>query len=241
MKINDVEKEILALDHELEERNIVLMPDLTQIQVFKENPTSIQEFIPYIQNSIDYTMDLASALKKFLYSPFLFFTDLIRKNNLVKKTSKNTIETDNNYSSSLTRTSVKKIKSNDEIFSSILTMVEDNADTETFAERVKALSFHKYNTTKEFSAKANIDYSHLNKLINGKLRENAVISRDLAIKICLALELDLLESNELLSLAGYILCGNTSRDRVLSLCVMHKVGVITTNMILDKRGLPILK
>jgi hypothetical protein len=240
MQINDVEKKILALDHELEERNIVLVPDLTQIQVFKENPKSIQEYIPYIQNSIDYTMDLASALKKFLFSPFLFISDLIRKNNFIKKTSKDTIETDN-YSNALTTTSIKKIKSNDEIFSSILTMVEDNADTETFAERVKTLSFQKYNTTKEFSEKANIDYSHLNKLINGKLRENAVISRDLAVKICLALELDLLESNELLSLAGYILCGNTSRDRVLSLCVMHKVGVITTNIILDKRRLPILK
>ncbi|MEH7123715.1 hypothetical protein V7127_10705 [Bacillus sp. JJ1773] len=240
MKINDVEKKILALDQSLEERNIVLVPDLTQIQVFKENPKSLQEYIPYIQSSIDYTTDLASALKKFLYSPFLFITELVRKINFIKKTPGNVIEMDN-YPTPFSLTSVKTIKSNDEIFNSILTMVEDNADSETFAQRVKTLSFQKYKTTKEFSESANVDYSHLNKLINGKLRENAVISRDLAIKICLALELDLLDCNELLSLAGYILCGNTRRDRVLSLCVMHKVGVTTANIILEKRGLPILK
>jgi hypothetical protein len=240
MKINDVEKKILALDRSLEERNIVLVPDLTQIQVFKENPKTLQEYIPYIQSSIDYTRDLTGALRKFLYSPFLFITELVRKIKFIKTTSENIIEMENK-SNLLTSTSIKTIKSNDEIFSSILTMVEDNADTETFAQRVKNLSFQKYKTTKDFSQSANIDYSHLNKLINGKLRENAVISRDLAVKICLALELDLLESNELLSLAGYILCGNTTRDRVLSLCVMHKVGVMTTNILLDKRGLPILK
>jgi hypothetical protein len=240
MKINDVEKKILALDHALEERNIVLVPDLAQIQVFKDNPKSLQEYIPYIQSSIDFTTDFASALKKFLYSPFLFISELVRKINFIKKTPENVTQVEN-YPNPLISTSVKSIKMNDEIFSSILTMVEDHIDTETFAQRVKNLSFQKYKTTKEFSDSANIDYSHLNKLINGKLRENAVISRDLAIKICLALELDLLDSNELLSLAGYILCGNTRRDRVLSLCVMHKVGVITTNIILDKRGLPILK
>jgi DNA-binding Xre family transcriptional regulator len=240
MKMNDVEKKILALDRSLEERNIVLVPDLNQIQVFKENPKSLQEYIPYIQSNIDFTSDLAGTLKKFLYSPFLFITELIRKINFIKKTSENVIEVDSN-SNILAPTSVKAVKSNDEIFSSILTMVEDHADTETFAQRVKKLSFQKYKTTKEFSESANIDYSHLNKLINGKLRENAVISRDLAIKICLALELDLLDSNELLSLAGYILCGNTSRDRMLSLCIMHKTGVTQANIILEKRGLPILK
>jgi hypothetical protein len=126
---------------------------------------------------------------------------LVRKIKFIKKTSENVIEMDNSPTL-LSMTSVKTIKSNDEIFNSILQMVEDNADSETFAQRVKTMSFQKYKTTKEFSESENIDYSHLNKLINGKLRENAVISRDLAIKICLALELDLLDCNKLFPWQG---------------------------------------
>lgn len=241
MKITDVEKKILALDRALEERSIILVPDLTQIQVFKDNPKTLQEYIPYIQSSIDYTRDLTGAFKKFLYSPFLFISEIIRKIQFRKTTSSENVIDIGKVSNTSPSNFVKSIKSDDEVFTSILTMVEEHANTETFSQRVKVLSFQKFKTTKDFSELASIDYSHLNKLLNGKLRDNAVISRDLTIKICLALELDLLEANELLSLAGYILCGNTSRDRVLSLCVMQKTGVTTANIILEKRGLPLLK
>lgn len=241
MNSSDLDKSIELAETLLEQKNILYMPDITRLKLYKEHPERFEGLMPYINGNIEFSIGLVSLFPKLLFTPFLLASKILRKFLALKRDK--TLPPSGQDLSSLVISSgmatnviaAPSRETNDSILEAILDIAQEEADTVTFGEKVRDLSYSKFETNKRFAEMADIDYAYLNKLINGKLRPNATISRDLAIKICLALELDLLEANELLSLAGYILCGSTKRDRILSICVQQKAGVIATNEVLLKR------
>lgn len=122
-------------------------------------------------------------------------------------------------------------------------ILKENEETLSFIDELKVhvnLALQSI-SLKKLSDNVQIDYSYLNKLLNNKLPDNTVISRDLIVKFGLALQLDFIETNKLLAKSGYILCGQNVRDIILGLCLDHRVGIIDTNILLEQRGLRMLK
>lgn len=93
----------------------------------------------------------------------------------------------------------------------------------------------------EIAKRADLDYSTLNKFLNKKRPENAAITKEYLLRICIALELNLSETNNVISHAGYFLSGKDRRDIVISVCIENKAGLVLINQILYEKGFKILK
>ncbi len=108
-------------------------------------------------------------------------------------------------------------------------------------QKLNQIIFEKDLKLVEVADRSDIDYSYLNKFLNKKFdNNNKTITKSFLLRLCLALELDLNDTNDLICRAGYFLCGQDKRDIVISICIDNKAGLILTNQILDEKGFKIL-
>ncbi|HZG85611.1 hypothetical protein [Paenibacillus sp.] len=230
---------ILMTEQFLSTQKTMLMPDVRELQVYKEHRHRFESVLPYLELDIRSSLAIKNALSKIAFQPFTFAIQLVKTLSQALLAGKRGGTPPGLNGAGAAVGAVAAIDKHAMVYK-IQEMLREEATHASFAQELNRIAFAKVSTVKELSERSNIEYSYLNKLLNNKLRPNATISRDLTIKLCLALELDLLEANELMSRAGYILCGNTERDRLLSLCVQEKTGVMTANEILEARQLPLL-
>lgn len=101
----------------------------------------------------------------------------------------------------------------------------------------KQIAFRSDLSQREICARAAIDEAYLSKLLNGKYDK---FTKDKLIRLCLALDLNLKDTNNILSKAGYILIGNNKRDVIISICVDSKQGLVMTNELLYQYNQPLL-
>jgi transcriptional regulator with XRE-family HTH domain len=94
-------------------------------------------------------------------------------------------------------------------------------------------------TQKELSERANVSYTTLNKVLNKKKNIDN-ISLNYILKLCLAMNLDIDETQKLLLFSGYVLTGKDDREIYLRLAIKNKLGVVKTNLYLDENNLQLL-
>lgn len=137
--------------------------------------------------------------------------------------------------------SQKEIKLNkDKLISDIESMLQSKADEFDFIKELNKIIYTKNYSIAELAKRANADYKYLNELVNRKKPKDAIIGRDFVLKLCLALELKLDETNYLISLLGYIICGRNPRDIIISVCIESQAGLQETNLILYEKGFKLL-
>lgn len=221
---DEVKKKIDVAMRLYEDEDMIYIGNLGKISALKE--------VNYLTNKLQIDMKATRTFDRIVKrpyrdNPFSYIIQLIQKIiNLVLKNDKN----------------IRYRKSEKEkILSDIETLLRSKSDINDFSAELNRLLGEKeiFNLS-TFTEKACVDYSYLNKLINRKLPNKAVVSREFTLKLCLALELDLNESNDFISRAGYVICGQNKRDVVISVCLQYHAGVIDTNLILDELGLKIL-
>ncbi|MFO7887393.1 MAG: hypothetical protein R6U59_03665 [Eubacteriales bacterium] len=91
----------------------------------------------------------------------------------------------------------------------------------------------------DLANRANVDYTILNKILNNK-RELETISKDYIIKLCLGLNLNIRESQELLMSAGYVLLGVSERELFIRAAIQEELNITDTNLVLDMNGMKLL-
>ncbi len=87
--------------------------------------------------------------------------------------------------------------------------------------------------------RANVEYTTLNKILNNK-REVENISKDYIIKLCLGLNLNMRESQELLMSAGYVLLGISERELFIRAAIQEGLNITDANLVLDMNGMKLL-
>jgi len=92
---------------------------------------------------------------------------------------------------------------------------------------------------KELSERANVNYTTLNKVLNKKKNIDN-ISMNYILKLCLAMNLDIDETQKLLLFSGYVLTGKDDREIYLRTAIKNKLGVVKTNLYLDENNLQLL-
>jgi len=92
---------------------------------------------------------------------------------------------------------------------------------------------------KELSERANVNYTTLNKVLNKKKNIDN-ISMNYILKLCLAMNLDIDETQKLLLFSGYVLTGKDDREIYLRIAIKNKLGVVKTNLYLDDNNLQLL-
>jgi hypothetical protein len=200
-----------------EEQGYVNITNLEELEILKEEDPRLKEIVASLGTDIQ----VSQAVKSFWDSPFYFIYNFIQK----------IVDTVTGKSTETKKTKPEKEK----ILKDLEKILKEKAKSLNFTQELKRLVAIKTSTLKELSDYAMVEYSYLNKLINGKLPEQATISRDLIVRLCLAMKLNLLQSNELMSKAGYLLSGQNERDITLCICIESGAGVILTNELLEER------
>ena len=106
--------------------------------------------------------------------------------------------------------------------------------TETFSTEVLRHIKNRGMSNKEFYTKAQMDRKLFSAMKNNKEYQP---KKSTAVACCLALELTLVEANELLSLAGYSLSRAIKWDRTIYYCISNKIyDIFAVNEILYAEG-----
>jgi len=217
-KKKEVKKKIDIVMKLYEDEDIIYTGNLDKISTLQE--------ASYLTNVLQFDMEATRSFEKIVdrmnwYNPLSYIMRLIQKIiNVVSKKGKH-----------IRHRKTEKEK----ILTDIETLLRSKSDINDFSTELnKLLGEKEVDNLSAFADKACVDYSYLNKIINRKLPDKTVVSRDFTIKLCLALELDLNESNDLISRAGYVICGQNKRDIVVSVCLQYRTGVMETNLILDE-------
>jgi len=83
--------------------------------------------------------------------------------------------------------------------------------------------------------RANVEYTTLNKILNNK-REVENISKDYIIKLCLGLNLNMRESQELLMSAGYVLLGISERELFIRAAIQEGLNIKKEALIISDKS-----
>lgn len=219
-KKETVEREINFKTKLFQDEDIIYTGDLKTISAL-QNANYLTEIFEYDTEAINVFENVLKSVP--LFTPFVSLMKLIKK--IIGVVSKKS-----NYKRN-------KDEQKKKVLSEIEKLLLNNSDISSFTSELNVISGKKGISLTSLADKACVDYSYLNKFINNKLPIGAVVSRDFTLKLCLALELNLHETNELITKAGYIICGQNERDIVISVCIENLVGLMTTNEILYDKGL----
>ena len=114
-------------------------------------------------------------------------------------------------------------------------IVENRKDLETF-EYLLRRHYVKSNMSQvKFANEANVEYTTLNKILDVDS-----ISKDYIIKLCLGLNLNIRESQELLMSAGYVLLGINERELFIRAAIQEGLSITDTNLVLDINNMKLL-
>jgi transcriptional regulator with XRE-family HTH domain len=118
-------------------------------------------------------------------------------------------------------------------------IVENRKDLETF-EYLLRRHYVKSNMSQvKLANEANVEYTTLNKILNNR-RDVDNISKDYIIKLCLGLNLNIRESQELLMSAGYVLLGINERELFIRAAIQEGLSITDTNLVLDINNMKLL-
>jgi transcriptional regulator with XRE-family HTH domain len=118
-------------------------------------------------------------------------------------------------------------------------IVENRKDLETF-EYLLRRHYVKSNMSQvKLANEANVEYTTLNKILNNR-RDVDSISKDYIIKLCLGLNLNIRESQELLMSAGYVLLGINERELFIRAAIQEGLSITDTNLVLDINNMKLL-
>jgi len=118
-------------------------------------------------------------------------------------------------------------------------IVEKRKDMEGFEYLLRRHYVKSNKSQVDLANRANVDYTILNEILNNK-RELKTISKDYIIKLCLGLNLNIRESQELLMSAGYVLLGVSERELFIRAAIQEELNITDTNLVLDMNGMKLL-
>src|SRR6056297_1661148 len=118
-------------------------------------------------------------------------------------------------------------------------IVEKRKDMEGFEYLLRRHYVKSNKSQVDLANRANVDYTILNEILNNK-RELKTISKDYIIKLCLGLNLNIRESQELLMSAGYVLHGVSERELFIRAAIQEELNITDTNLVLDMNGMKLL-
>src|SRR4051794_11259493 len=79
MNSSELDRIIELTEKFLEQQNILYMPDITRLKLYKEHTDRFEGMMPYIKGNIEYSQGLASLFPKLLFTPFLLVSKILRK------------------------------------------------------------------------------------------------------------------------------------------------------------------
>lgn len=91
-----------------------------------------------------------------------------------------------------------------------------NANSETFSDYVNAQIMNSQLDIVKFYKNAGLTRDVFSKLCSNRFYQP---SKQTAIKVCLGLKLEIIESEYLMSLAGYALSGSIRKDLIIRFCI----------------------
>ncbi|MDW7668893.1 MAG: helix-turn-helix transcriptional regulator, partial [Bacillota bacterium] len=118
-------------------------------------------------------------------------------------------------------------------------IVGNKKDMESFEYLLRRYYVKSNMSQVNLANRANVEYTTLNKILNNK-REVENISKDYIIKLCLGLNLNMRESQELLMSAGYVLLGISERELFIRAAIQEGLNITDTNLVLDMNGMKLL-
>lgn len=121
------------------------------------------------------------------------------------------------------------IKITNNLIKDLDSILRDKYNEEEFKTYLQKLIIDKGFENSEIIFKSNIDKSYFYKILTGE----KIPSRDRIIQIAIALELNVIETNDLLGKLGYALYGGNKRDMIIIHCIENKINLIDIDYILD--------
>jgi transcriptional regulator with XRE-family HTH domain len=118
-------------------------------------------------------------------------------------------------------------------------IVENRKDLETFEYLIRRHYVKSNMSQVKLANEANVEYTTLNKILNNR-RDVDSISKDYIIKLCLGLNLNIRESQELLMSAGYVLLGINERELFIRAAIQEGLSITDTNLVLDINNMKLL-
>lgn len=118
-------------------------------------------------------------------------------------------------------------------------IVKGRKDMEGFDYLLRKQYVKSNMTQTQLANRANVEYTTLNKILNNR-RDVESISKDYILKLCLGLNLNLNESQELLMSAGYVLLGISERELFIRAAIEEGLSITDTNLVLDMNGMKLL-
>jgi hypothetical protein len=109
-------------------------------------------------------------------------------------------------------------------------ILKQKIDTVGFGKYIESLIAKKDFKIVDVIKGSGMEQSYLYKIIKG----TKTPSRDQAIKLAIALNLNIIETNDLLARLGYILYGENKRDSIISFCIARGASLYDIDSILDK-------
>jgi hypothetical protein len=120
-------------------------------------------------------------------------------------------------------------------YNALMTEIENNftrCDKEAFTALLRVYMADKDITAPELYNAALVEKSYFYQILRG----DHVPSRDAAIRIILALYLDIEEATKLMNTLGYSFFGKNRRDIIITACIEHGAGLYITELLLNKYG-----
>jgi transcriptional regulator with XRE-family HTH domain len=118
-------------------------------------------------------------------------------------------------------------------------IVENRKDLETFEYLIRRHYVKSNMSQVKLANEANVEYTTLNKILNNR-RDVDSISKDYIIKLCLGLNLNIRESQELLMSAGYVLLGINERELFIRAAIQEGLSITDANLVLDMNNMKLL-
>ena len=189
----------------------------------------------YRENLKEYILDLYYRER---YEDLRSEIEIVKSLNIDSKKKLKEIKEENIRLSSYVEADVEE-KDLRDIARELEKIVENSKDIEDF-EYLLRRHYVKSNMSQvNLANRANVEYTTLNKILNNR-RDVESISKDYIIKLCLGLNLNMRESQELLMSAGYVLLGISERELFIRAAIQEGLNITDTNLVLDMNGMKLL-